>query len=455
MNVSAPMRRIFCALIVSAVAVAALAGGWNASATAFAIITVCAVLLWITEALPGSLVAMLLPVAYILAGAGTRAQVLAPWTESMCWLVLGGIVISRMMEKSGVSRRMALWALSRCGSSLRGLLPGIMLAGFLIAPFVPTAMGKAALFVAILGGICRTLNLRPGGRESSCIFLCGLLALAEPKFLFFTSSVDSALLISAAAGSGMPISWFEYLRANAVPGILYALCCLLLLRLFTPKGGENLQSFVRAEYAALGPVSAEERKSFLLLALTALAMATDSLHGVDIGWLMMLAAGLCFLPGIRLLDQHDLRALPLDMVFFVAGCMTIGAAAHAAGVDSVIGDMVKSFLNTEHEAAALAGAFVSGTGLSMAFTSLPAVSTLGPALTHTALESGSAGQALLYAFLYGLDQFLMPYVFAPALYFYASGYIKLRYYLAFQCSKLAMTAVFLLVVAVPWWSMIL
>ena len=455
MNVSAPMRRIFCALIVSAVAVAALAGGWNTSATAFAIITVCAVLLWIIEVLPGTLVAMILPVAYILAGAGTPAQVLSPWTDSMCWLVLGGVVISRMMEKSGVSRRMALWALSRSGSSLRRLFPGIMLAGFLIAPFVPTVMGKAALFVVILGGICRTLNLKPGSRESSCIFLCGLLALAEPKFIFFTSSVDSALLLNAAARSGMTISWLEYFRANAVPGMLYSLCCLLLLCLFVPKGGRDFHAFVSAEYKRLGPLGTDEKKAFLLLALTALAMVTDSLHGVDIGWLMMLVAGLCFLPGIRLLDQRDLRALPLDMVFFVAGCMTIGAAAHAAGVDSVIGDMVRSFLNTEHEAAALAGAFVSGAGLSMAFTSLPAVSTLGPALAAAGLEAGSSGQAFLYAFLYGLDQFLMPYVFAPALYFYASGYINIRHYLAFQFSKLVMTAVFLLVVAVPWWSMIL
>ncbi|MCH5276568.1 MAG: anion permease [Desulfovibrionaceae bacterium] len=455
MHVSASLRWKFCALTVSGVLIPALFGGWGVSTAAFGVITVCAISLWITELLPGTLVAMLLPVAYILAGVGAPAQILAPWTGSMCWLVLGGIVISRMMEKSGVSRRMALWALSRGGSSLRRLFPGIMLAGFLIAPFVPTAMGKAALFVAILGGICKTLNLEPGSREASCIFLCGLLALAEPKFLFFTSSMDSALLINAAARSGMVISWLEYFRANAVPGLLYSLCCLVLLCLFAPKGGRNFHEFVKAEYSRLGPVSADEKKAFLLLGLIALAMAGDSLHGLELGWLMMLAAGLCFLPGVRLLDNRDLRGLPLDMVFFVAGCMTIGAATHAAGVDSILGDMVKNLLNPDHATASLAGAFLSGTGLTMAFTTLPAISALVPALASTGLESGPSGQTLLYAFLFGLDQFLMPYVFAPALYFYASGYINIKFYLTFQFSKLAMTTIFLFVVAIPWWFMIL
>lgn len=455
MKVSASLRWGFCALTASAVLILALIGGWDVSTATFGVITVCAISLWITEALPGTLVAILLPIVYILAGTGSPAQVLAPWTGSMCWLVLGGVITSRMMEKSGVSRRMALWALSRGGSSLRCLLPCIMLAGFLIAPFVPTAMGKAVLFVAILGGICRTLNLEPGSRESSCIFLCGLLALAEPKFLFFTSSVDSALLINAAAQSGAAISWLEYFRANAVPGLLYSLCCLLLLCLFVPKGGRDFRDFVRSEYSRLGPMSINEKKAFLLLALTALAMAADSMHGLDIGWIMMLAAGLCFLPGISLLDNHDLHTLPLDMVFFVAGCMTIGAAAHAAGVDTVIGTMVKNSLYPEHKTIALAGSFIAGTGLGMAFTSLPAVSTLAPALAAAGLESGPSGPALLYAFLYGLDQFLMPYVFAPALYFYASGYVNIKYYLAFQLSKLVMTAVFLLAVAFPWWFLIL
>lgn len=449
------LRWLFCGMGILAMLVTALLQGWPAPVCGFSAITVGAVCMWITDVLPGTLVAMVLPALYILCGAGTPAQVLAPWTSSMCWLVLGGVVISKMMEKSGVSRRIALWALKGSGASLRRLFWGIMLAGFLIAPFVPTAMGKAALFVVILGGICTTLEFRPGSREASCIFLCGLLVLACPKFLFFTSSVDSALLVTTAKRFGMELSWLQYFRANALPGLVYAVLCILLLMLFAPRDTREFRSYVEAEYRKLGPLSLQEKKAFFLLGLVALSMVTDSWHGRDIGWLMMLFAGLCFMPGFRLLEGGDLPSLPLGIVFFIAGCMCIGAAAHGVGLDGIIAAQVKAAFCDGVSISTLMGAFVAGVCMSLGFTTLPAISTMGPALASAGLEAGPSGPALIYAFLYGLDQFLLPYVFAPALYFYASGYIRRGHYLGFQGLKLLLTVIFLLVVAIPWWSWML
>ena len=448
-------RWCFCCLGVFGMLAGAVALGWSAPVSAFCVITAGAICLWITDALPGTLVAMVLPVLYILFGAGTPAQVLSPWTTSMCWLVLGGVIISRMMEKSGVSRRVALWALRTSGASLRRLFWGITLAGFLIAPFVPTAMGKAALFVVILGGICTALGFRAGSREASCIFLCGLLVLACPKFLFFTSSVDSALLVSTAKRFGMELSWLQYFRANALPGLVYTVLCVLLLMLFAPRDTPELKGYVEEEYRKLGPLGPQEKKAFFLLGLVALCMVTDSWHGTDIGWLMMLFAGLCFFPGVELLDGGDIPRLPLGIVFFIAGCMSIGAAAHGVGLDALIAAQVREAFAEGVGFGTLLGAFLAGICMSLGFTTLPAISTMGPALTAAGLEAGPSGAALIYAFLYGLDQFLLPYVFAPALYFYASGYIRLGHYLGFQSLKLFLAIVFLLVVAIPWWSWIL
>lgn len=448
-------RWCFCGLGVLAMLAAVTALGWPAPVRAFCVITVAAICLWITDALPGTLVGMVLPVFYILCGAGTPAEVLSPWTTSMCWLVLGGVIIGKMMENSGVSRRVALWALNLSGASLRRLFWGIALAGFLIAPFVPTAMGKAALFVVILGGICTSLDFRAGSREASCIFLCGLLVLACPKFLFFTSSVDSALMISTAKRLGMELSWLQYFRANAVPGLVYTVLCILLLMLFAPRDTPDLKTYVEAEYRKLGPLGPQEKKAFCLLGAVALCMVTDSWHGKDIGWLMMLFAGLCFVPGVDLLERKDIPSLPLGIVFFIAGCMSIGAAAHGAGLDALIGAQIREAFSAGVGVGTLLGAFVAGLCMSLGFTTLPGISTVGPALTTAGLEAGEPGAALIYAYLYGADQFLLPYVFAPALYFYASGYIRLGHYLGYQCLKLLLAVVFLLAVAIPWWLWVL
>ncbi len=447
-------KLLFCAITVGLVLIIALLMGWPDKIVVFSLITAAAISFWITDALPGTLVGMILPPVYIVCQVATPAQVLAPWAASMCWLVLGGVILSTMMDKCGVSRRIALWALNKSGASLKRLFWGLMLAGFLIAPFVPTAMGKAALFVVILGGICSTLQLQPGSREASCIFICGLLALACPKFLFFTASVDSSLLITTARQHGMDVGWMQYFIANAIPGLIYAIACVLLLILFAPQSGRDFGAYVKKEYNSLGPMNIREKKALGVLGLVTLAMLTDSWHGLDIGWLIMLISALCFMPGINLLAGRDMATLPLGIVFFIAGCMSIGSAAYAAGIDRIIIESTAEMFQGAPGMGMLLEAFLAGAGMSLGFTTLPAVSTMTPALTQSALAAGPHGHALLYAFLYGADQYLLPYVFAPALYFYAYGYMNFKHYLGYQGLKLVLSAIILIAVAMPWWLFI-
>lgn len=448
----------------------ARATGCSGLALRFYPITAAALTLWITGCFPESLVAALAPAVYILAGVGTPGDILSVWASPIGWLVFGGLIISEMMAATGIGRRAALWALRLSGASLSRLLGGVVLAGFLVAPFVPTGMGKAALFVIILTGVYRTLGLRPGGREASCLFLAGLTAVSAPKFLFLTSSIDAALLVELARKAGMSISWFSYLRDNAVPGLIYTAGSVLLLRLMLRRRpgdpatgqasgagetGADLRAFVEREYRSLGPLTAREGKGLLILGVLAAAMITDAWHGVDIGWIMLVAAGACFLPGLRLLKPDCVPRLPLHVVFYVVGSMSIGAAAHAAGVDRDLAGALLSLVGNADGPGAFVTVYGAGTGLLMTLTSLPAVSTFAPALAGLGTTPGGTGQALIYALLYGLDQFLMPYAFGPALFIFASGYVGMRRFLAFEGVKFVLTAVFLMTVAWPYWRFVL
>lgn len=441
------------ALIVAGTALCAHNLGCTPQALRFYVITAAALCLWIWGLYPESLVAVLTPVAYVLAGVGPARDILASWTSPIGWLVLGGLIMGHMMTSTGVGRRLALMALRHCGGSLDRLLWGILLAGFLLAPCVPTSMGKAAILGIILAGICGTLGLKAHSREASCLFLAGMTAVTVPKFIFYTAAIDAALLVELMRKAGMEVSWFSYMRVNALPGLLYAALCVLLLKfLFRPRTAPGLAEMVEKEYRALGPWGGQERKALVLLVCLAVGLATDSLHGVEAGWLMILMAGLCFLPGVRLLDTTCIPALPLQIVFYVVGSMSIGLAARAAGVDTTIAAALTPLLERCEGVQAFAAVYASGTALLMSLTSLPAVSTLTLPLTEAGMRVGGVGQTLPYVLLYGLDQCLMPYAFGPALYMFSLGYISIRHFLYFHIAKFVMAGIFVATVAYSIWT---
>lgn len=101
-------------LIPAAVGAALAAADCAPPVPAFGAVTAAALVLWISDALPASLVAVLTPVAYILSGVGEAPLILSAWSSPIGWLVLGGLVMGEMMARTGLARRMALGSLRLC-----------------------------------------------------------------------------------------------------------------------------------------------------------------------------------------------------------------------------------------------------------------------------------------------------------------------------------------------------
>lgn len=87
----------------------------------------------------------------------------------MGWMILGGLMTGLVLQHTGLARRIALWALHVTGSSFRRLLWGILLAGFIIAPLMPTSTGKCILLGIICIGSATPWASRPArARHPPC-----------------------------------------------------------------------------------------------------------------------------------------------------------------------------------------------------------------------------------------------------------------------------------------------
>lgn len=423
----------------------------------FLALTLWAVICWVTEIISDSLVGMILPVLYIIFKLAQPNQVFGgPWSTSVPWTVLGGMVIGMVIITSGLAKRIAYWTILKTGSSFKGLLLGIMLAGIIIAPFIPAVTGKIAIMAPIAVGICQALNLSPKSRASSAITLTAFLAVASPCNSYLTGGGQIVMATNLLASvTKSPISWSGYALHNFIINIIWSfLCVFIVMILLKPEKDIAAKEIIEQKYNELGKVTSDQRKIALLLVFTLAALVTDKFHKIDSGWVFMLVAAVCFLPFMNLMDNERLTKCNFKMIFFITGSMAIGVAAKTTGASQWIANMLFPYLSTGSTIFTLGAVWLFGVVMNFIVTPLAAIASFTVPITEMAIKLGINPQPVLYTFLQGLDQYIFPYEYAVLLILYTYGYTSLKDLVKVLGVKMVLSLIFVLVVSYPYWKLI-
>lgn len=131
--------------------------GMPLAAQRLASVTVLMAILWVAQAAPIAVTALIPVAAYPLLGIQSAARVSQSYINANVFLYLGGFVIALGIEKWGLHRRIALHVVQRIGSSPRRIVLGFMVAtGFLSMWISNTASSMLMLPIAI--ALLRTLT---------------------------------------------------------------------------------------------------------------------------------------------------------------------------------------------------------------------------------------------------------------------------------------------------------
>lgn len=430
--------------------------GFEYKIVAFTTLTTMALVCWALELLPDALVATVLPIMYIVFSVAPSQRVLGPWTGSIGWWVLGGMMIGVFLMKTGLSRRLSLRCINLVGRSFLFLMFGIMLSGILLAMILPSVMGRAAVLCVLCVGICETLDVAKGSREGAAIIIAGLIATAAGKMCFLSGGGDlimSMRLTTEITGEAM--TWMQYAIHNTVPALFYSimsiLCAYFVLR---PSMKGDIRQSIRPHLEALGSMSTAEKKATLLLLVLCALMLTDKYHGIDVGWFMLLIPSMAFLPGIDLLNTDDFKKLNFPVVIFTVGCMTIGSAATACGMDKVASAVLIPLLSGS-EFYTVIMTYISGASLNFLFTPLAATAAMTTTVANIAQAMNINPLMLVYSFNFGLEQYIFPYEYAVVVYFYATGYLKSTDIVKVFGTRMILAAAFVAFIAYPYWKFIL
>ena len=320
------------------------AGGWLAAGLALAM-----VLWWLTEALPLAATA-LLPLAIApLAGISDLATVASAFSHPLIILFLGGFLLAKAIEKSGLHRRLAFALLGLAGKNPGRVLAAIMVATAFLSLWISntaSAMVVAPIAAAISGSqtdrpaFCTSLML--GVAFAATIGGMGSLIGTPPNALF-------AAQVSTVYG--IDIGFAQWAAVGLpVAAVLLLIAWVSLARVYPrlPRGDLTM-SFG----SGLKPMSRAERRVARIAAITALAWISRPLVvwmfptlGLTDAGIAMLAALLLFaIPGgdgDRLLDWDSAATLRWDVLILFGGGLALAGILETTGLAAWIGARVET-----------------------------------------------------------------------------------------------------------------
>lgn len=338
-----PTTRLATAGVVAAVCLAAglpllpapeglPPAGWRA----LAIFATC-LLLWVTEAIPVAVTALLAVALQPVFGVATPGAAFGAFMSPVFFFVLAMFVLARAFSSTGLAARFAYWLLAKSDGGTRRVLTLVMI-GTGAASTVISDVPVAAVFMAIALGIIRRLGLVAGASNFARGLMMGIpiASLIGGVGTPAGSSVNVLGLFLLERHAQVRVTFVEW-AAIGLPMVvvLVPFAAWVLLRTHPPEMPVVEGIDFRAELDALGPLSAPERR-LLAIGTTMLAawIASSWYPAVDTAVVAVLGAVVMFLPGMRLFRSWEEveQATRWDALLMIGGVTSLGAASAASGL---------------------------------------------------------------------------------------------------------------------------
>jgi anion transporter len=409
--------------------------------------------LWATGWLPEHVVGLLFFVLAMALAVAPAQVVFSGFTSAALWLVLGGLVMAEAVNRTGLAQRLAAALFDRYALSYAQLVVAVVMASVVLTFLVPSTVGRVLLLVPIVIALAQRVGFERDSAGYNGLCLAAIVATFQSGTGVLPSIVANMVLAgSAETLYGVQITYAEYLWAQfPVMGALKSLALVgLVLWLFPATA--------RAQPAALEqpPLTAEQRRTAVILVVALALWATDFLHGIQAGWVALGAGVACLLPRVGVMPAAAFNDVKLGPYFYIGATIGLGLVIQKSGLSDGLGGFLHGVLSLEPGADFAnflkLSVLTTITGL---FTTIPAQpAVLAPLAENFAQATGWPLKTALMVIAVGYSTFLAPYQVPPVMVGLQIGALRTAPTLKLVLSL----ALFGLLVMVPlqylWWRAI-
>ncbi len=348
--------------------------GLSPAAHRLAAVAAATVLLWITEAIPLAVAALLGPAVAVLLQVAPAKTAFAPIADPLIFLFLGGFLLAEGLSRQGVDRRAALWLIARplvAGSPSRALVAICTIAWLssmwisntaTTAMLLPVALGLHGTIRDVLGNDerhRRQLDHYGGGMCLMLAYASSIGGIATP-----IGTGPNVLAIGMLEDHlHVHLDFFKWMSfAVPVSIAMMGVALLLAVRRFRAPVDrlEGLSTEVSRQLAALGPMSDGERKAVAVFGTAVIGWLSPSIlqltlgsehpasiwahDALDEGVVAIICASALFVmhcdEGERrrpLLSWEDARRIDWGTLLLLGGGLAFGRLTFETGLAEAIG----------------------------------------------------------------------------------------------------------------------
>ena len=420
------------------------------------------VVLWVSEALPMAVTAVLGPILAVVFQIADARAALAPFADPIIFLFIGSFMLAEAMFVHGVDRRIAYTALSLrfVGRSAARVLIVYGAVATVISMWISNTATTAMMFPIGLALVTHLMQVAP--RDERARANVRRFALALMLMTSFGASVGGMATPVGTPPNLIGIGMLERLTSVRIPFFTWmALGLPIVVALFALLAGmftasatrgvemsESSAELVRDEVRKLGPMSAAQRNVFVAFGVTVLLwtlpgfVALTGFEGSAFSraYQRAMPEGVAAMVGALLLfvlpvDWRTRRftitwdeAVGIDwgIVLLYGGGLSLGALAFSTGLADALGQGITRWLPSQ-SSLALTAMFTAGAiALSEATSNTASANMIVPVAIAVAQAAGVRPiEPALGATLGASMGFMMPISTAPNAIVYSSGFIPI------------------------------
>ena len=324
---------------------------------------------WVTEALPMPVVALVPLMFFPLLRIASMEEAAAPYANPVIFLFMGGFMLGLAIEKWNLHRRIALNIIRLTGTSGDRIVLGFILATGLLSMWLSNTATTMMMFPIALSVIHVMKENNKGDGSIGNFSLTIMLAIA------YASNIGG---IATIIGTPPNVAYVGYIEKKysynidfinwmmlCTPLAIILLICLywVMVKWLFPnriKSDIVTRQLIKEELAALGPVSANEKRVLFIFTSTALLWITKDIINVTQPFfklndtiIALLGATALFICPAKtanddsILEWDDTKKMAWGILLLFGGGISLANGLENAGLMQQLGQWLSQFATNE------------------------------------------------------------------------------------------------------------
>lgn len=310
-------------------------------------LTIMTVIFWATGvAQNGYTAGLLLTLMCILlnhdpeTGGTPIATIFYAWTGTTIWLVIGAYLIANAVKTSGLGDRIAYLYMKSFVKDYTSIIIGVFVLTAIMSLLIPHPWPRAFLLMAVMKVVIDSSGIVQ--EDATKIGFAVFAASVPCSLIFITGDAVINPLAASYAGGATFMQWLLYM---GVPSLIFTVITVVLfLFLFKPTQDYSVnKEEIDRKLAEMGKLGGRELKTLVWVIIAIVLWMTDSVHGIDIGWVTLGIGMLLAMPIIGDLNgAKDWSAVPIHVLVFLTAAMAIGKVGGTTGMNAWIASLLPS-----------------------------------------------------------------------------------------------------------------